>query len=156
MLYWIFRINFMLNKCHEQFTPCGELFCNIHEIFHILNICLPEDFCCCEIIHYKWLCNYFYISSTLLSPRMWVIKISSGLRWQVIHAQQRYQAEQSAATICLLCGEVGWWCFTKKTITSFGSQWVVTLYWLSVLCPTGLVILHVYYLKCQCNNNTIY
>ena len=108
MLYWIFRINFMLNKCHEQFTPCCELFCNIHEIFYILNICLPEDFCCCEIIHYKWLCNYFYISSTLLSPRMWVIKISSGLRWQVIHAQQRYQAEQSAATICLRCGEVRW------------------------------------------------
>lgn len=90
----------MLNKCHEQFTPCGAEFCNIHEIFHIL-----KDFCCYEIIHYKYLCNYSYVSSTLLSPRMLVIKISSGLSWKVVHARQRYQAEHRAATICLRCGE---------------------------------------------------
>ena len=52
----------MLNKCHEQFAPCGAELCNIHNISYVWNIYLTKDLCFCQqclsIARKPWLTHW--------------------------------------------------------------------------------------------------
>ena len=120
--YRIFRINFMLNKCHEQFTPCGEEFCNIHEIFNILNIYQ-------KILSWnnslQKICVIIFIFRQLFCPLG-----CESLRFPLVEAGKLFtpskdikQNIERPQSVCVAVKG----CFTKKTNTTFGSQWFVTV-----------------------------